>query len=699
MIQRNVSSYRGEIHLRHIFKAGLMIEERAASYYASLADKAANPDAKDLCCTLIQRRISHIQLIEQSLSRWVPLLLGQEAHDFFDQELRNRGIFSGPPSQDLSKEAIARYAIDQGNKIVDFYRSFEDIFSDTWKRSHILELLIEERNRIKELTDTLKPEFSYSAKAMLGILMALLFLFSSTAFAIPEEKTTDPGKISISRENGLVRSSYNANSDKLIINIQDAHCNYEAQVNIAKMVEGLAKNYGLSFVAIEGADGEIDVSKFDAFTDEAVRREVADHFMRKGDISGPEFLSVTTKHPIKLFGAETGSYYNEDLLAFTSGYLLKPQADKYLYSIKVALNNLKEFIYSDELKLLDAKGGAYDAKKMAFNDYVRFLQDEAEKNNVSLKGYENFFKLVNILKYEKNIDFEATDKERTALLEALSAKLSKEGVVEMVTRSISFKLGKISAVEYYGYLKEAAANNGMDISGRYPDLSRYIIYNSVYNKIDNGKLFDDIRAVKAAISEKIFRSNDQRMLEKLSRHADILIGLVSIDLMNNDLEYYNAHKDEFASAVFSSFIKDNALKYGLKFNVEPFTNAAAEGISRMEHFYAVAVKRDKALVENTLNEMNRNGHRIAVLVTGGFHSEGVAKLLAKAGVSYIVVSPSITKEMPSPYIQVLTNQRDSFEAIAIGSGITALGRGALAPPPLTGEMHKEAAPDKAPGKR
>ena len=163
MIQNTCISYKDNIHLRHIFKLGLMIEERAGSYYSCLAEKAADPDAKRLCRKLIQMRLCHIELIERSLGRWAPLLLDQESRNFFELELRKRGIFSSLPPAGLSEEGIIKYAIEQGNKIIDIYRSFEEAFSDTWRRAHIQDLWIEERNCIKELPAALDLKPAYIA--------------------------------------------------------------------------------------------------------------------------------------------------------------------------------------------------------------------------------------------------------------------------------------------------------------------------------------------------------------------------------------------------------------------------------------------------------------------------------------------------------------------------------------------------------
>ncbi|MDD5422693.1 MAG: hypothetical protein PHT32_04650 [Candidatus Omnitrophica bacterium] len=520
-------------------------------------------------------------------------------------------------------------------------------------------------------------------KAAISIILAQAFILSllpvdicKPAFAQIKEESlasikkqqeiiTNPDNLIIPKEYGVVKSKFTGNANKLIVQIQDAHCNYEAQSNIVNMLEGMIKSYNLNFIAVEGADGLIDTSWFKAFPDEDIRKEVAIYFMKKGEITGPEYLSITTNYPVKLFGAETRSYYIQNLNAFTTSFPFKDETEKYYLRVKGALNRLKNFIYSEDLKKLDAKSLEYESKRIKFNDYVRFIQEMAEKYKINLREYDDFFKLVSVLVYEKKIDFNSTDKERNALIDELSKSMAKEELTGLVNRSMSFKMGKASSADYYNFLKSLASKKEIDIQKRYPNLYNYIIYNSIYSKIDNEKLFHDIKEIEKAVKEKLFANDDQRVLDKLSRNVDVLIGLVNIKLLNGDYEYYKAHKDEFTYEVFADFMKRKAQQYGLLYDIEAPGEGVAKSIPRLEEFYEIAIKRDKALVDNTLNEMANQKQRIAVLVTGGFHSEGMSRILEKQGVSYVVVCPAITKDVPTPYLKILTNQRTSFEDILV----------------------------------
>ena len=104
-----------------------------------------------------------------------------------------------------------------------------------------------------------------------SILLINTFIISNLAFAAPaenssqlpkhEEIVANPDKIVIPRDFGLVKSKYIGKNGKLLIHIQDAHCNYEAQTNIAKILEALVKNYNVNLVSVEGADGAIEDRK------------------------------------------------------------------------------------------------------------------------------------------------------------------------------------------------------------------------------------------------------------------------------------------------------------------------------------------------------------------------------------------------------------------------------------------------------
>ena len=67
-------------------------------------------------------------------------------------------------------------------------------------------------------------------------------------------------------------------------------------------------------------------------------------------------------------------------------------------------------------------------------------------------------------------------------------------------------------------------------------------------------------------------------------------------------------------------------------------------------------------MQNTLKRMKEEKVHVAALITGGFHSEGIAKLMDEEKLSYLVVMPKFDDKSPNrPYIAILTQKPREYE--------------------------------------
>ena len=150
----------------------------------------------------------------------------------------------------------------------------------------------------------------------ISLFLALTFALYNVSFAVTKDDvgvpeiagTTSPlavEDIGIAIDSGTIKSKFLGKTDKVVVHIQDAHCNYEAQSNINKMLDQLTKEAGIGIISVEGAEGIVDTTWFRAFPDAEIRKEVATYFMKKGEITGAEFFSITSDFKGTIFGAET----------------------------------------------------------------------------------------------------------------------------------------------------------------------------------------------------------------------------------------------------------------------------------------------------------------------------------------------------------------------------------------------------------
>jgi len=105
-----------------------------------------------------------------------------------------------------------------------------------------------------------------------------------------------------------------APGDLTFILVQDLHCNYEIQSNIRSMLNHLMdKHSELKLVAVEGATGIIPTMELALLPDSAVKRAVADYFMREGKLTGADCLAICDAPTMELFGAEDSRLYDKSI--------------------------------------------------------------------------------------------------------------------------------------------------------------------------------------------------------------------------------------------------------------------------------------------------------------------------------------------------------------------------------------------------
>ena len=124
------------------------------------------------------------------------------------------------------------------------------------------------------------------------------FLFYSIALA-----SLSPQNLNIPANYGTVKETFDAallnqNTKPLIIHIQDAHCNYEAQKNMSGLLKYLVNEYGLKLIMVEGGSGDVSLSSLRGYADKNTRIEVAERYLKEGKISGEEYLDIISDQPL-----------------------------------------------------------------------------------------------------------------------------------------------------------------------------------------------------------------------------------------------------------------------------------------------------------------------------------------------------------------------------------------------------------------
>ncbi|MCB1194849.1 hypothetical protein KDK77_01570 [bacterium] len=453
-----------------------------------------------------------------------------------------------------------------------------------------------------------------------------------------------PTSVQFNKKYGRVRDQFKGSEDKMIVHIQDAHCVYEAQRNIIGLVRDLYKNHNVRLVTVEGADSYFEAGEIASFPIKSAKEDVADYFMQKGRISGIEYLLIEKDLPLAVRGAENRDLYLENYNIFLK--TLPGQNDalaNVLKELKNGLENLKTFMLSDSLREIDSFVVSYNVGQVQFADYAVYLLEKISEKGISLEGYENFQVLSKARQMESSIDFAKINVELSGIIDILSEKIDRDVLTDLLNKNLFYKIGKIQPNVFFAFLKQVCDENKCDLT-EYPDLQKYISYLELYDSIDDVAIVNESDMLLEKIESALYENASQKKLIELSSDFLILEKLLTLKASKKQLNYFRTNKEKFSETLFVDYLKEYAPVYQIAVNLNLNFDIISQRIQMADEFYDSAVKRNAALIENTIAEMDLEDTNVAILITGGFHTEGITEILKERGISYTVLSPIISEQ-------------------------------------------------------
>lgn len=475
------------------------------------------------------------------------------------------------------------------------------------------------------------------------------------------------GRITVPHDSGLVRKIAANGTENILINVQDAHTKIGAQHSIAKILDNLVKNYDLKLVAMEGAASMVDTSIVSAFPVAQARRTAGEFLMKEGRISAGEFYAMISDNPVKLYGAEDPELYRANLEVFKDLVANKAAVRKELQGLARAVSELEAKVYSQPLREIAGKTLIHRKGDIRFSEYWDFFSRLARTHGVDYTRYANLNKLARTVSLEKEIDFVQAGLERDRLMKELEGKLSKDDLAKLILAALQFKRNRITPGAFHltlSRLAQAAAIN--PLTGK--NIIRYSQYVVLYESIDLIAIFEEAELFEAELRRRLFANSDERLLADLARSVGLLSRLLDTTLAGADYAEYERDAASCEVAAIRQTLCALASRYAVPAETYVDFDALERAVPSARKFYELASARNKALLENTLARMKTEGVRVAALVSGGFHSEGISELLDQKRLSYMVVMPKFAEDSGDrPYIAIITQKPSAYEKEFAGS--------------------------------
>lgn len=486
---------------------------------------------------------------------------------------------------------------------------------------------------------------NFKFKKLIASHITILFLFNTLAYSAPASpglslihSQTPRGEVpvpvfdlDIPASLGKVERLFQAERNRgFVIHIQDAHGSYQAQKNIRRLLNYLKKQYGVKLVFLEGGASALTPAYFHFFDEPERNHRIAKRLMRKGLLTGAEVFLIEQARETESFGIENVRTYRQDIELFRKVLARSQESREFLQAAEQRCQMLETKMMSRELRKFLKAWKVYRKDPSSLLRFTGILENEAQKVlGLALQApahQDRFPSLLRILKIknlEQVLDFKKSAEEKEALIRSLETRLGKKGK-PWIKRLRTLEKSKNPRRVFEKLFEQ---DREIDFSA-YPHFKAYAQYLIFQSEIDSREFFNEIETLSSEIFSRLAKTKEEQSLIEAVRQALLLEKLFALELT----------REEYRQILDAPFLPSSLA--GL-LHSEPRADSAALDVLFEDalDFYRVAEKRERHFIDNLFQTMKEKQKDRAVIVTGGFHSDGVTRQLEARGISYAEVSP------------------------------------------------------------
>ncbi len=431
-----------------------------------------------------------------------------------------------------------------------------------------------------------------------------------------------------------IRVPQKFDSGKIVIHIQDVHKNVEAQRNIARAVKDLLNKNDIDLLALEGAFTPINLRPFKQFPHPDIVQEVADCLLRNNQISGAAYAMLESSKAIPpIVGVDDRRHYDANVRAYRRSTELTPSLERRVEGVEKKISLRKIETFNSDLAAFDAQVQAYRKGDLKIGKYLEIL---AEQRSSPIPFNVERFRAA--LRLEETLNFPEVEVERTRLLGKLATKLNLRELTDLNNTSLAYRRGDVAHTDFYLALCTICESHKIWLSD-YPAVAAYLRYVLLFDSLDVETILEEIAGMEEVTYAWLARSRDEKELIAESKRLFLVRKLMNFSLTKKEWRDYKA---------FGQIQQISA-------DLQPFDN-----------FYEQAEIRDQRMADNLIRAMKRTEARIAILVTGGFHSEGIDAVLSDSGIASITFVPKVTKietGKNSVYLSLFSQEKTPLEKL------------------------------------
>lgn len=496
---------------------------------------------------------------------------------------------------------------------------------------------------------------------LIALVTTMCFIFSSVCVPAVTALHGDPRRIAMSvpvtvgplggqtddlglmipATAGRVTESKLFDTGTVVINVQDLHCAPEVQRNITRILEIVDAKFPLNTVFVEGAAGDVDTSWLAGLKDRKLRKDIAEELANSGLLTGTEYYSILHDKPRLLKGLEDRRLHRSNIIRLGKMLDRKPFYEAQIKDLSRDLAFLEAKYLNSRNRKFNRTIEQYRYGHLSPEKFYTLLFKYAAKINptpssfkaiapIRMENYPNISGYLKSADIAHQLRYKRIKYQCAGFIRELKSILPYRDYNSLAQRTDNFS--KLDQAHLY--ITELARRHNLDIAGRYPDLALFLAYREQDRGINPVRLIQEENELIGEIRAGL--SHDGAALE-VSFLADFFYCFQNYllnKLTADDYAYFTQQVGEFKT-IWGKYVYINRLP-------------ALDGdYALLDDYYRVNIDRNTSFIKNispslAVSSPEGAGKNVIVLVTGGFHTEGIKRLLTEQKISYMTVMPNVS---------------------------------------------------------
>ncbi|MGA2091229.1 MAG: hypothetical protein ABSH12_07215, partial [Endomicrobiales bacterium] len=529
-----------------------------------------------------------------------------------------------------------------------------------------------------------------------AVLTMLCFLISSvfagTLHAIASPVQVSPTVTPLQTEPfvpasfGTVTAEKYFGSKQVVINIQDLHCHPELQMNVSRIIESLDKKYHLANVFVEGGYGTVDTSPLCRIADTDMKMTIIRGLLEQGKLTGSEYYSITANRPDLLKGIEDPALHKSNIIRLGQILERKERFEKTLVQLSSDLERMKAKYFNARNRKLEniiqkyRKGDIDPVKYYALlNKYVDAIHRNPENFNslssLDMRDYPSITAYIDALHSVKLLDNRQIPNDLQHFVTLIKSNVSYREYATLREKTRNFTDTDVLCDS----LAQISQAHSLPIPSA---LASLVTYNEIKKRVNPLQLVEEERKlvseIRVSLSGDVSEMEVSFLADFFSCFKDYLLNKLSVNDYVFFSEKFNAFQLTWGKYTYKNHIGDLAADFPLldayyRVNMQrndSFINTIFPALlcSNTEPS-PISVADEDTAIRETLS----NGGQPIIIVAGGFHTEGLTKLLEKRKISYLTITPIVTDNTRSSdkaYAEFAREQAHILSnALALGSAL------------------------------